>query len=784
MYDRLASFVTRHWLFVMLFWFALAIGINFVAPAWDEVTHDGDLAYMPARMTSVRGEQLLARAFPDNKSKSQVVMVLERPDGALTPADYGVADRLAEKFQPGRDATLPIIDIWTRDADVVGDKLTSPVSARNGQATLVPLLLSTEFMATKNIELVDAVNREFAHEQAQSDYPAGLKLGITGSAAIGGDMLGSAKESIKNTELTTVILVVVFLLLVYRAPLLMVIPLSAIVLSVAVSMDVVALLADYSNRVDWLDFKIFKTTKIFVVSILFGSGTDFCLFLIARYQEELKRGRPRTEAIHYTLSKTGDALVGSALTTIVGLGMMYFASFGKFSYSGPAIALCLLFTLGACLTLAPAMLQAAGRFAFWPFKEPAPVAGNEAVTDDALTETQGLNRIWDWSSRLVVGHPGLILVIAVAVMAVPAYEGLHVPLTYNLLNDLQDDRPSVVGTDMLRRHFSPGDIGPLTIVVAQSDGGFDTKRGEHNIALMTKALSDIDGVESVRSYAEPLGDPPGLFNPLSKQGRRKMVAKRHPHTKATYLTQVPEYQGNVTRFDVVMKCDPFSMAATDVLTAVDKKLDAIKRAPNSPWKNAEFDFVGTTAGKRDLQAVTESDQILIMQLTVLAVYGVILVMLRRPIISIYLIISDVASYLMTIGLTEFFFGWLYQGTFEGLDWKVPLFLFVILVAVGEDYNIYLVTRVFEEQKTARPTRRFAPRPGSNGGHHYQLRRDHGRNVYVHDDRHAARHAGVGFRADAGNHPRYIPRAHDLGSSRHGAGLSLHARTEVRCGRHR
>ncbi|MBL9125799.1 MAG: MMPL family transporter [Planctomycetaceae bacterium] len=698
MYDRLASFVTRHWLVVMLSWFVLAIGINWLAPAWDDITHDGDLAYMPGRMTSVRGEQLLARAFPENKSKGQVVLVLERPGGALRPEDYRVADRLAEQLQPDAHPDLGIIEVWTRNSEVVGDKLTSPVTAKYGQATLVPLLLSNEFMATKNIEVVDAVQQAFAAERARPDFPAGLELGITGSAAIGGDMLGSAKESIKNTELTTVVLVVVFLLLVYRAPLLMVIPLSAIILSVAISMDVVALLADYSNHADWLDFKVFKTTKIFIVSILFGSGTDFCLFLIARYQEELKRGLERTAAIQRTLAQTGDALVASALTTVIGLGMMYFADFGKFSYSGPTIALCLMFTLAACLTLAPAMLQAAGRFAFWPFKDPTRGdAGSSAPASEPVAPGR-MDRLWDKSSTLVVRHPGLILILAVALMAIPAYEGLHVPLSYNLLNDLQDDRPSVVGTDMLRRHFSPGDIGPLTIVVRQPQAGFDTKPGEQNIALLTKALSEIDGVDTVRSYAEPLGDPPGLFNPLSQRGRRKMAAKRHPQTKATYLSQVPEFQGDVTRFDVVMKCDPFSLAALDVLNRVDARLKEIQHEPDSPWKNAEFDFVGTTAGKRDLQAVTESDQVVIMQLTVIAVYAVILVMLRRPIISIYLIISDVASYLMTIGLTEMFFGWLYRDTYEGLDWKVPLFLFVILVAVGEDYNIYLVTRVFEEQK--------------------------------------------------------------------------------------
>lgn len=698
MYSRLATFVTKHWLFVILFWFGLAVGINFVAPAWDDVTHDGDLAYMPARMTSVRGEHLLKQAFPDNKSKSQVVIVLERPDGALTQADYRVADRLAEKFQPGVDANLPIVDVWTRNSEVVGDKLTSPVSAQTGQATLVPLLLSNEFMATKNIEVLDAVTQELAAEQAQPNYPAGLKLGVTGSAAIGGDMLGSAKESIKNTELTTVALVVVFLLLIYRAPLMMVIPLSAIVLSVAVSMDVVALLADYSNRVDWLQFKVFKTTKIFIIAILFGSGTDYCLFLIARYQEELKRGMERTAAIRRTLSQTGDALVTSALTTICGLAMMYFADFGKFSYSGLTIALCLMFTLATCMTLAPAMLQAAGRFAFWPFKDLATGTNQVPVRHAPVEAPSGLGRTWEWVSRQVVRHPGVILIAAVALMTFPAYEGLDVPLTYNLLNELQEDRPSVVGTNMLRRHFSPGDIGPMTIVAFQQDGDFDTKQGEQRIAVLTKTLYEVEGVESVRSYAEPLGGQPGLFNPLSQQGRRKMAAKRHPRTKATYLSQVPEFEGSVTRLDVVMKYDPFSLQATAVLNAIDQRLESIKHQPGSPWQTTEFDYVGTTAGKRDLQAVTESDQQLIMQLVVLAVSTVMLLIIRRPIICMYLIVSVVASYLATIGLTEMFFGWLYAGTYEGLDWKVPIFLFVILVAIGEDYNIYLVTRVFEEQE--------------------------------------------------------------------------------------
>jgi RND superfamily putative drug exporter len=181
------------------------------------------------------------------------------------------------------------------------------------------------------------------------------------------------------------------------------------------------------------------------------------------------------------------------------------------------------------------------------------------------------------------------------------------------------------------------------------------------------------------------------------RGLRKQTVKEHPLTKATYVSQTGPLAGQVTRLDVVSRHDPFSPAAAALLTRIETELLAMSEKPDSPWFGASFDFIGPTSGTRDLKAVTESDQKLIQRLVVLAVYAILLVMLRRPLVCGYLILSVLFSYLVTIGATELVFAWLYPG-FDGLDWKVPLFLFVILIAVGEDYNIYLVTRVFEEQR--------------------------------------------------------------------------------------
>jgi RND superfamily putative drug exporter len=172
--------------------------------------------------------------------------------------------------------------------------------------------------------------------------------------------------------------------------------------------------------------------------------------------------------------------------------------------------------------------------------------------------------------------------------------------------------------------------------------------------------------------------------------------------------------GTVARFDLILADEPFSREAAARLTAIESDVLSLQERDAS-WRESDFYFAGTTSATRDLQRVTSSDQTLIQQLVVLAVLAVLLVLLRQPLVCIYLIVSVLLTYYVTLGATELLFEWLYRGTFAGLDWKVPLFLFVILIAVGEDYNIYLMTRVVEEQERHGPIRGLQIAVARTGG---------------------------------------------------------------------
>ena len=377
--------------------------------------------------------------------------------------------------------------------------------------------------------------------------------------------------------------------------------------------------------------------------------------------------------------------------------MMFFADFGKFRSSGPAIGLCLGVALMACLTLAPALLRAMGPVVFWPQLQRG--IGRRRSASERITSS-----FWSGVARIIVARPGSILALSLAILAPLALVGLKSDgnVTFDLLAELDQKRPSILGGKLLQEHFSVGESGPV-IVLAKLPGAAFGGEGEAGtkslvaIQQLTIALSNVPGVTAVRSLAEPLGDTPQRLSILSSAGRRKLFLREHRLTKSIFVAQAPEVAGDVTRFELVLDVMPFSREALDALTRIEDRLRSETRDLNSFWSRAEFAFTGTTAGIRDLREVTRSDQRRIQVLVVLAVLAVLWLVLRRLVICVYLIASVVLSYLVTIGATDLYFQWLYGDTFDGLDWKVPIFLFVILVAVGEDYNIYLVTRVFEEQ---------------------------------------------------------------------------------------
>ncbi len=382
------------------------------------------------------------------------------------------------------------------------------------------------------------------------------------------------------------------------------------------------------------------------------------------------------------------------MTTIVGLAMMWMSRFEKFRFSGPVIAISLAVTLAVCLTFTPALLSAIGRAAFWP-SLPNP-------TEERLSRLPNFwHRVWMKLAHIVVGWPAPALVLTMAVLGVPAIYGWMCLgwVTYDFVEELSVDAPSRRGMALTRRFFDTNDSSPVTILLVRDE----PFASDEELRKASDKMSDslyLDGVSSVRSVNDPLGDypPHRSMGFLNTDAWRRRVLKEHRISKDRYLSPVDAYHGRLAKFEVVLTDNPFSLDATATLERLSNAVEAETDRIGSPWYQAKFTTVGTTVGITDLRDVTQSDQSRIQILVTIGVWMVLLFLLRQFILSTYLIFTVLFSYFSTLGLTYAFFGWLFGPDYNGLDWKVPLFLFVILVAVGQDYNVYLTTRILEEQK--------------------------------------------------------------------------------------
>ncbi len=669
-----------------------------LADYWDDrLAADPSLqrARPPRLATIYHHRALLARQQGDTEAARQEQAIAWELDPELRAASGEV--------RPAPAAQLPLVDVWTWRDSYFGSKLVS----RDHHVRLVVLQLSNEFMAVDNMQVLETIEAELqpVRDTLSQVTQPGLSILQSGSAAVGADLLRSAAASIHHTEMVTVLLVILFLALVYRSPLLVAVPLVTIFVSLMLATGLVALLTQLSlvpGFHGWT-LKVFSTTKIFIVVILYGAGTDFCLFLIARYQEELRRGLDLATAVSTTLVHVGDALVASALTTILGLGMMAFADFGKYRYSGPVIGLCLAITLGTCLTFTPALMLILGPRIFWPRRVVR--AGVRIVPASAhgvrRRDPTGLSgAFWHFMARVIIARPGRVLVVSTLVLLpLAGYGARHGgDVTYDFLSGLPRRCPSRLGAEVLRRHFPVGESGPVTVLVRHEAAQLETAEGREQIRHLADRLH-LAGVSAVRSAEDPLGEyaPGEKAGLLSDRGRTLRVLRAHPRTRSIFVAQTAELAGRVARFEVVLAHDPFSLAAIQVVDQVQETLERLTRAPDSFWHNAQFAMTGTTAAIRDLRSVTRHDNVRIQMLVVLAVFAVLVLILRRPVVCAYMMLTVLFSYYVTMGITTLFFRAAYGDAYQGLDWKVPLFLFVILVAVGQDYNVYLATRVFEEQ---------------------------------------------------------------------------------------
>ena len=501
MFERIGHFATRFRYPILLAWLVAAAAITILAPNINQVSSSDQADFLPDDAPFAHANEVYRATFPRSYAPGSTVIVID------ARAAGGVFDDEAEAFADRIDTPvgrfIEELVAWLR-SDAGPGNIQSVIAPTMSPATaglmvgpandvaIVRVNLTTSNPEDATTATLNAIDAWLAENR-----PDGVKTYQTGEAPIVNNTTESVKTSVDRTIWVTVVLVVVLLLAIYRSPISPLVPLSAVTVAYLIARGIVAYLGAHVMTIT-------SYTNVMMVVVMYGAGTDYCLFLISRFREELANHRDVRRATGETVARVGETIASSAGTIFVGFMAMLFAEMGIFNTSGPALAIGIVLSLLAGLTFVPALLATLGERAFWP--------------RPAMHRATG--RFYATTSQLVSARPLLTVVVITAMMLPLAVYGVSASVQYDLLGDLPADKDAVVGYTVLEETLGAGNVLPLTVVVTERD----PQTIAADIVRLTDRLAALDGVEDVRGMNTPLGQNDQNYSGLLRVDRQLRMA--------------------------------------------------------------------------------------------------------------------------------------------------------------------------------------------------------------------------------------------------------------------
>jgi RND superfamily putative drug exporter len=606
------------WLVVAV-WVVLTVPFGALGGKLADATDNRTESFLPADAESTQALRVQEQRFPGGETVTGLIVY--RRAGGLTDADQAEiradAERAAEVLPLQGPAVVPF-------AATSPPELVSP--GGDLAYTIVAVPDDNDRLPEWGTDLRGAV-----HEQT----PDGLEVYVTGSLGFNADFEEVFGDIDAKVLLVTVVLVVVLLLLIYRSPIIALIPLVVVGVAYTIARGLVYLYADSGATVS-------DNGATILVVLMFGVGTDYCLLLVSRYREELRRHEDKHEAMQLAIRRSGPAILASGLTVALTMLVLLVATVGSTNSLGPVAALGVTVAFVAGLTLLPALLTITGRRGFWPRRHMV-----EFGPEGGAEEREG---IWRRVGQRVLRRPGLALGVTLVMFGIGALGLLAYQEDYSVQNFFKNSTESADGFTVLQQAFPAGALVPTTVLVERLDGEVT----DEDIAAVRDAAQDVDGVASIDA-----GD-----------------------ARST--------DGGVARLNLIFDDDPFEAAALE-------RVAVLRDAVHGAAPDGVRVLVGDgTAVQADFNDAAARDLRLIVPLALLVIFVILAVLLQALVAPMLLIASVVVSFLGTLGLSVAFFIYVLGDT--GVDNSLPTYAFIFLVALGIDYTIFLMSRVREEAR--------------------------------------------------------------------------------------
>ncbi len=613
----------KRWLTILVAWLLIMGVLQGVAPGAKEVTSPSKNAGLPEDALSVKAQQILKDYYPTSEGLPLfVVLHDEKGFDQATMKEYMTK---IEAVMATSDFDLSIIPF-----SQMPEQAWASFVAEDQKTFFMPIIFPEGHESKAVKKELDALKAKTA--KAISNVDAYF-TGPTGIVADTYEMFSKADVVL---ILGTVAIILVLLIIIYRSPLLALIPL----IGAGITYTVVDKVLGLMGKADL--FQIDGQALSIMMILLFAVITDYSLLIFSRFREELEKGLATNEAMKNAVKFVTEPIVFSGGTVMLGMLTLFFAVYESYRIFAPVFAVAVLIILVAGLTLIPALFAIAGEKAFWPFNP---------RKRKAKSDKEGF---WHRIARFVTKKPLIAMLPVLLLLLVCTYQVKHINYTFNLLDSFPSEMSSVKGFKQLEKAFSPGEIAPTTAIV-------DAKENvtEQQIAAIITALENEKGIE-------------------------KVAVQGHA---------IAEKDASIVKLNVVLTENPYSETAYNHMEQFRKHADAILAKANI---KGDLHFAGETAQQTDIRTVSHGDELRVAIIMTILITIMLGIQTRSLLAPLYMIATILLSFGAALGITVLFFQDLLN--FTGISYRIPLYTFVFIVALGVDYSIMLMSRIREEKR--------------------------------------------------------------------------------------
>ena len=658
------KFITSKWgkWITLTTWLIGSIILIMAAPVLKESTQATD--WLPNSAESTKAFNISVEQFP--QPGLPVIIVIRNTNG-LSASDYTQARN---------------IDTWLKtNKENLG--LQNIVSLFNTPEARNELLSPDESTMTIIVNVSGTPTEDKFQDSVQDirDYVSQfrtdrLKLETGGPAGMYLDVITVFTQIDGLLLIVTILLVLVLLLLIYRSPIVAIVPLLCVGLVMQVSLSIIAFISESSS------FLVVNGQSRGVMTVvLFGSGTDYCLFIASRFKEELKRSPSSLEAMRNTMRGIGGAVASAGATIIIASAILLIADLKSYQSMGPVIGIAIVIMTVASLTLVPAILTVLGPKAFWPFTP-------KVNTNTESEQTTIYGRI----GNIVLKKPIFTLLATSGVLGIFIFGIIGSEKSFDQLDSLPQNTESVRSFELLRQGFSPGLLSPTNVYIDIKEQNHLDSEVAAELDLIALTILEDELVLDVSYFGRPFGFNSKIDNKYVLEAYGTNFNELQPIIQRSQ--KFSSFNQNMLRYDVVLNINPYSNEALDFIPKLRNNLS--EALDNSSLIEPNIYVGGETAEAYDTRTAANRDTYLVLPLILLAIGIVLVILLKSLVAPLYLLMTIIFTYFSTLGLSIFIFKNIF-----GQDTITPglaFFLFIFLNALGVDYNIYLMSRLKEESE--------------------------------------------------------------------------------------